>query len=85
MNYSAFTNDSLLMMYQGVRGALAVDDALCEQGTECRFYVRETPEWKMHAADLESEMLKRGMIFDIIDWSEGLYSAELFSDPINST
>jgi hypothetical protein len=30
MNYQAFTNDSLTMMYQGARGALAVDDALCE-------------------------------------------------------
>ena len=27
-------------------------------------------EWKLHAADLESEMLKRGMTFDPIDWSE---------------
>jgi hypothetical protein len=24
----------------------------------------------MHAADLEAEMLKRGMIFEVIDWSE---------------
>jgi hypothetical protein len=30
MNYQAFTNDSLTMMYQGVRGALAADDALSE-------------------------------------------------------
>jgi hypothetical protein len=28
MNYQAFTNDSLTMMYEGVRGALAADDAL---------------------------------------------------------
>jgi hypothetical protein len=33
-------------------------------------YVRETPEWKLHAADLETEMLKRGMMFEVIDWSE---------------
>jgi hypothetical protein len=32
--------------------------------------VRETPEWKMHAADLEAEMLKRGMMFTVIDWSD---------------
>jgi hypothetical protein len=70
MNYQAFTNDSLTMMYQGARGALAVDDTLGELGKECRFRVRETPEWKQHAADLESEMLRRGMIFEVIDWSE---------------
>jgi len=69
MNYQAFTNDSLTMMYEGIRGALAVDDGLGSEGP--RFRVRETPEWKKHAADLEAEMLNRGMIFEIIDWSEG--------------
>ena len=70
MNYQAFTNDSLTMMYEGTRGALASDDALSGLGEEPRFRVRETPEWKKHAADLESEMLKRGMLFEVIDWSE---------------
>ena len=28
MNYQAFTNDSLTMMYEAIRGALAADDAL---------------------------------------------------------
>ena len=70
MNYQAFTNDSLTMMYEGVRGALAADEAMRGQGEDTRFRVRETPEWKKHAADLEAEMLKRGMMFDVIDWSE---------------
>lgn len=70
MNYQAFTNDSLTMMYEGVRGALASDDALAGHGEETRFRVRETPDWKKHAADLEAEMLKRGMFFEVIDWSE---------------
>jgi hypothetical protein len=71
MNYRAFTNDSVTMMYEGVRGALAADNALKEQGDEPRFRIRETSEWKTHAADLEAEMLSRGMIFEVIDWSEG--------------
>jgi hypothetical protein len=70
MNYQAFTNDSLTMMYEGVRGALGADDALKLQEQETRFRVRETPEWRKHAADLEAEMLKRGMFFEVIDWSE---------------
>jgi hypothetical protein len=70
MNYPAFTNDSLTMMYEGVRGVLAADDALKQQGMETRFRVRETPDWRKHAADLEAEMLKRGMMFAVIDWSE---------------
>jgi hypothetical protein len=70
MNYQAFTNGSLTMMYEAVRGALAADDALKRKGAETTFRVRETPDWKKHAADLEAEMLRRGMIFEIIDWSE---------------
>ena len=70
MNYQAFTNDSLTMMYEAIRSALAADDALKRQGLAIRFRVRETPDWKKHAADLESEMLKRGMRFEVIDWSE---------------
>ena len=53
-----------------IRGALAADEALKRQGLAIRFRVRETPDWKKHAADLESEMLKRGMRFEVIDWSE---------------
>ena len=70
MNYQAFTNDSLTMMYEAVREALSADDALTRQGLATRFRVRATPDWKQHAADLEAEMLKRGMLFDVIDWSE---------------
>lgn len=71
MNYQAFTNDSLTMMYEAVRGALAADDALEQQRQEPKFRVRETPDWKTHATDLETEMLKRGTLFNVIDWHEG--------------
>jgi hypothetical protein len=71
MNYAAFTNDSLTMMYEAIRGALAADDAAERQGDEPRFKVRDTPDWKRHAAALEAEMLKRGMMFSVIDWHEG--------------
>ena len=70
MNYQAFTNDSLTMMYEGIRGAMAADDALKRQGMEIRFRVRDTSEWKLHASELETEMLRRGMMFEVIDWSE---------------
>lgn len=70
MNYRAFTNDSLTMMYEGIRGALAADDEFSKLGGEPRFGVRKTPEWRTHAGALEAEMLKRGMFFKIIDWSE---------------
>ena len=58
MNYQAFTNDSITMMYEGIRGALAADDGLSGLGEEPRFRVRETAEWKKYASELEAEMLK---------------------------
>jgi hypothetical protein len=58
---------SLTMMYEAIRGALAGDDAQKRQGSETRFRVRETPDWREHAADLEAEMLRRGMMFEVID------------------
>jgi hypothetical protein len=71
MNCQAFTNDSLTMMYEAMRGALAADDALKRRRLAVRFHVRETLDWNKYAADLESEMLRRGMRFEVIDWSEG--------------
>jgi len=57
MDYQAFTNESLTMMYEAVRGALAADDAVEREGAEPKFKVRDTPDWKKHAANLEAEML----------------------------
>jgi hypothetical protein len=71
MNYQVFTNESLTMMYAAVRGALNADDSVERQGGEPKFKVRDTPDWKKHAADLEAEMLRRGMLFEVIDWFEG--------------
>jgi hypothetical protein len=71
VNYQAFTNGSLTLMYEAVRGALAADDAQEKQGEDPRFRVRDTPDWKKHAADLETEMLRRGMLFSVIEWHEG--------------
>jgi hypothetical protein len=71
MNYNAFTYDSLKMMYEAVRGALASDDAAEAQKETPRFRVRQTPDWRRHAADLEKEMIRRGVSFDVIDWTNG--------------
>jgi hypothetical protein len=71
MDYQAFTNGSLSLMYEAVRGALASDDAQEKQGEDPRFRVRDTPDWKKHAADIEAEMLRRGMLFSVIEWHEG--------------
>ena len=57
MNYQAFNNNSLTLMYESVRGALASDDAQAGLGEEGRFRVRETPDWRTHAADLELSLI----------------------------
>jgi hypothetical protein len=61
MEYHALTDDSLAAMYFCVRGALAADDELINLGAEPR---------KKHAADLEAEMLRRAMSFELIEWLE---------------
>jgi hypothetical protein len=58
-------------MAKAIRGALASDDALIGLGEEPRFRVRKLPTGKSMPADLDAEMLKRGMLFDVIDWDEG--------------
>ena len=45
MSYGVFTNDSLTLMHEAVRGALTADDAPVRQGKETRFRVREMPDW----------------------------------------
>jgi hypothetical protein len=65
MNYPAFTNDSLTMMYEAIRGALAADDALKRQGMETRFRVRETPEWKLHAP---ADPMRRARRIGFTEW-----------------
>jgi hypothetical protein len=76
MDYTGFTDDSLVKMYEGVREALAADEAFGEIGGEGRFRVRKTPAWKLHAADLEAEMLRRGITFEVIEWYEADPSVE---------
>ncbi|MBR1155271.1 hypothetical protein [Bradyrhizobium sp. JYMT SZCCT0428] len=70
MDYQAFTNDSLTLMHEGIRGALASDHAVECQVGDSKFKVRDTLHWKKRAADLEAQMLKRGMSFVVIDWHE---------------
>jgi len=43
MNYRAFPNDSLIMMYEGVQGALAGDGALERDHREPRFVSARRP------------------------------------------
>jgi hypothetical protein len=70
MKYEAFSNESLIMMYEAARAALASDDAQRKQGEKPKFRVRETPEWRKHANHLKREMLRRNLHVPAIEWAE---------------
>jgi hypothetical protein len=44
-----------------------------DQG-EPPFKVRDTAAWMTHVADLEAEMIKRSMVFEIIAWDRSIDS-----------
>ena len=71
MNYQALANDGLTLLYETIRAALKADDSLTSGGDEPRFRIRDTGEWRKLAAALETEMIKRGMMFEVIEWDAG--------------
>jgi hypothetical protein len=90
MNYPAFTNDSLTMMYEGIRGALAADDALKSEGHETRFRVRETRSGngtpvnlsrKCSSAECFSELSTGRKIRRRCPWSEASRSRAKIHSP----
>ena len=43
-----------------------------KQGDERPFRVRDTAAWMTRVADLEAEMIKRSMVFEIIAWDRSI-------------
>lgn len=54
-------------MHFCARGALVADDEMISLGLEPRFRVRQTLAWNQHVAELEAEMLRQGMAFELIE------------------
>jgi hypothetical protein len=69
MSYQAFKNDTLSMLYENIRAAVAADRARKTAGKQTHFPVRETPNFEERADALEVEMVRRAMTFEPIDWS----------------
>src|ERR1700682_1524157 len=78
MDYQALNDHGRVKVYGRVREALPADEAL---GGEGRFRIRKTPAWKLHAADLEAEMLRRGITFEVIEWYEADHPVEEMHAP----
>lgn len=67
MNIPGFSNNGLKMMHEGIRNALAHDDAL--GGEEEKTYgVRESADWQEHANRIEAELNTRGASYTKIAW-----------------
>jgi hypothetical protein len=58
------------MMYEGVRAALAADDALESDHRKPPFRVRETPIGENRLLTSRPECSSAGMLFQVIDWSD---------------
>jgi hypothetical protein len=42
MNYEAFANNGLTLLYETIRAALKVDDSRVDEGAEPQFHIRDT-------------------------------------------
>jgi hypothetical protein len=59
-------------MYEAVRGTLAAEDVAEARGKRPRFKVRDTCAWMTHVAELEDEMIRRVMTFELIAWDTAI-------------
>jgi hypothetical protein len=71
MNIQTVTDESLRMLYQGVRNAIKADVDAVAAGKVTPCATLETADWREHAAALENEMVKRGMEFDAVTFPDG--------------
>ena len=67
MNFTKLSTNGLLMLHKGVADALASDDAT-PPGTEPKYGVRETPDWKAWSDAIEAELRSREATFTRIAW-----------------
>ena len=67
MNIPGFSTNGLKMMHDGIRNALAHDDAL-PNGQDKTYGVREYADWRDHGDRIESELNTRGVTYTQIAW-----------------
>ena len=67
MNIPGYSTNGLKMMQEGVRKALAEDDAL-PAGQDKVYNVREFPDWGEHSDRIEAELDSRGAVYTKVSW-----------------
>ena len=61
------STNALLMLYNPIRAALEQDDAT-PKGQPKLYGVREHPDWRLWAKELEAELDKRGVMYTKVTW-----------------
>jgi hypothetical protein len=67
MNIPGYSTNGLKMMQDGLRKALADDDAL-PTGQDKLYGVREFPDWREQSNKIEAELDSRGAIYTKVAW-----------------
>jgi hypothetical protein len=67
MNYDRMTTQSLKALLEGVRTALATDDAT-SPGQQRPYGARLTPDWRNHGSAIEFVLSMRDEPFERIPW-----------------
>ena len=66
MNIKGLSTNGLKLLHETIARALAEDDALPANG---KIYgVREYPDWRAEADEIESELAARGEVFNPVTW-----------------
>jgi len=66
MNINGLSTNGLNLLHTTIATALAEDDALPKDGK--RYGVREYPDWRRQADDIEAELASRQQRFEPIGW-----------------
>lgn len=66
-DFSDYTDDGLLAIYDAIGEALRVDDSTAP-GAPKRYGVRRFPDWLTHRDALEAEIKKRNLSYTPVRW-----------------
>ena len=66
MNLHNITTEGLLLLHNAIRKALEEDDSLPEN--QKKYEVRSFSDWRKWADEIESELTKRDISYNAIQW-----------------
>lgn len=67
MNIPGYSTSGLLMLHNAIHQALAVDDNI-KISIDKPYGVREYRDWRKMSDEIEAELSKRGVKFQVVPW-----------------